>query len=158
MTEDSLKELEEIKKMGFNPYPYRFDRTHSIKEIIDKYQNVKPGEKIEDVKITTAGRIRSKRKHGKLSFAHIKDASGEIQVYISFDNVDEKEYELFQKLLGNQYMLSTVKQYASQEKLNMTYLALNLSKYVNGVSKAHMNYSKKIFPGHRSKPEAHLIL
>ena len=61
---------------------------------------------------------------------------------------DQFSYELFQKLLGNQFMLSTVKQYAGQEKLNMTYLALNLSKYVNGVSKAHMKYSKKIFPGH----------
>jgi len=61
---------------------------------------------------------------------------------------DQFSYELFQELLGNQYMLSTVKQYAGQENLNMTYLALNLSKYVNGVSKAHMNYSRKIFPGH----------
>jgi starch phosphorylase len=61
---------------------------------------------------------------------------------------DQFSYELFQELLGNQYMLSTTKQYASQENLNMTYLALNLSKYVNGVSKAHMKYSKRIFPGH----------
>jgi len=61
---------------------------------------------------------------------------------------DQFSYELFQELLGNQYMLSTVKQYAGQDNLNMTYLALNLSKYVNGVSKAHMNYSRKIFPGH----------
>jgi len=61
---------------------------------------------------------------------------------------DQFSYELFQKLLGNQYMLSTVKQYAGQDNLNMTYLALNLSKYVNGVSKAHMNYSRKLFPGH----------
>jgi starch phosphorylase len=30
----------------------------------------------------------------------------------------------------------------------MTYLALNLSKYVNGVSQAHMEYSRKLFPGH----------
>ncbi len=61
---------------------------------------------------------------------------------------DQFSYELFQEILGNQYMLSTVKQYAGQDNLNMTYLALNLSKYVNGVSKAHMNYSQKIFPGH----------
>jgi len=61
---------------------------------------------------------------------------------------DQFSYTLFQELLGNQFMLSTVKQYAGQDNLNMTYLALNLSKYVNGVSKAHMNYSQKIFPGH----------
>lgn len=101
MTENELpglKDLEEIRKMGIELYPYKFDRTHLIKEVIEKYPNIKPGEKIEDVKISVAGRIRSMRKHGKLSFAHIEDSSGKIQVYVSIDNVDKKEYDLFQKL------------------------------------------------------------
>ena len=57
----SLKELEEIKKMGFEPYAHGFEKTHFIKEVIEKFSNVKAGEKIEDVKIAIAGRIRSKR-------------------------------------------------------------------------------------------------
>jgi starch phosphorylase len=61
---------------------------------------------------------------------------------------DQFPYDLVQKVLGREYLLSTMKQYAGQDNLNMTYLALNLSKYVNGVSKAHMKYSKKLFPGH----------
>jgi lysyl-tRNA synthetase class 2 len=97
MTEGQ-KELEEIRKMGIEPYPYKFDRTNSIKEILEKYSDVKPGEKKENIKISIAGRIRSKRQHGKLSFAHIEDSTGRMQVYISIDNVDKKEYELFQKL------------------------------------------------------------
>ena len=32
--------------------------------------------------------------------------------------------------------------------MNMTLLALNLSKYVNGVAKSHMEYSGKLFPGY----------
>jgi lysyl-tRNA synthetase class 2 len=99
MPEDvKLKELEEIRKMGFEPFAYRFDRTHSIKEIIEKYSNIKSGERIEDVKIATAGRMRSKRQHGKLSFSHIEDFSGRIQIFVGAENVSEKEYELFQKL------------------------------------------------------------
>jgi lysyl-tRNA synthetase class 2 len=96
--EIQLKELEEIRKIGFEPYPYKFDRTHFIKEIIEKYSKIKAGEKIENVKILVAGRIRSKRHHGKLSFAHIEDSSGSIQVFIGAENVSEKEYELFSKL------------------------------------------------------------
>jgi starch phosphorylase len=61
---------------------------------------------------------------------------------------DQFSYSLVEELLGKEYLLSTVKRYAGQDNLNMTYLALNLSKYVNGVSKAHMEYSKKLFPGH----------
>jgi starch phosphorylase len=32
--------------------------------------------------------------------------------------------------------------------MNMTLLALNLSKYTNGVTEAHMEYSRKLFPGY----------
>jgi starch phosphorylase len=61
---------------------------------------------------------------------------------------DQFSYAMVQEVLGKEYLLSTVKLYAGQDNLNMTYLALNLSKYVNGVSKAHMEYSMKLFPGH----------
>ena len=61
---------------------------------------------------------------------------------------DQFSYDLVEEVLGTEYLMSTMKQYAGQDNLNMTYLALNLSKYVNGVSKAHMEYSRKLFPGH----------
>ena len=61
---------------------------------------------------------------------------------------DQFPYDLVEELLGKEYLLSTVKRYAGEDNLNMTYLALNLSKYVNGVSNAHMEYSKKLFPSH----------
>lgn len=96
--EIQLKELEEIRKMGFEPFAYKFDRTHKISEVIEKYSKIKSGEKIENIKISVAGRIRSVRQHGKLSFAHIEDFTGRIQVFVGIDNVDKKEYELFQKL------------------------------------------------------------
>jgi len=96
--EVQLKEVEEIRKLGFEPYPYRFDVTHFVKDVIEKYSSIKPGEKKENIKISIAGRIKSKRQHGKLSFAHVEDSSGSIQVFIGADNVSEKEYELFSKL------------------------------------------------------------
>jgi len=61
---------------------------------------------------------------------------------------DRFSYDMVEEVLAKDYMLSTMKQYAGEDNLNMTYLALNLSKYVNGVSKSHMEYSRKLFPGH----------
>jgi starch phosphorylase len=61
---------------------------------------------------------------------------------------DQFPYDMVDEVLGKEYLLLNVQQYAGQENLNMTYLALNLSKYVNGVSKSHMEYSRKLFPGH----------
>ena len=61
---------------------------------------------------------------------------------------DQFSYNMVDDVLGKEYWILNIKQYAGQDNLNMTYLALNLSKYVNGVSKAHMEYSRKLFPGH----------
>ncbi len=60
---------------------------------------------------------------------------------------DQFTYELIKQVLGEEYLLADMKQYAGNENLNMAYLALNLSKYVNGVSLAHVDYSRKLFPG-----------
>lgn len=61
---------------------------------------------------------------------------------------DQFSYDMVDEVLGKEHWILNIKQYAGQDNLNMTYLALNLSKYVNGVSKAHMEYSRKLFPGH----------
>jgi len=61
---------------------------------------------------------------------------------------DQYPYDMVDEVLGKEYLMLNLKQYAGQDNLNMTYLALNLSKYVNGVSKSHMEYSRKLFPGH----------
>jgi starch phosphorylase len=61
---------------------------------------------------------------------------------------DKFPYDLVQRLLGNELPLETLKKYGGQDKLNMTLLALNLSKFTNGVTEAHMEYSQKLFPGY----------
>jgi starch phosphorylase len=61
---------------------------------------------------------------------------------------DKFPYDLVQELLSDEFPLDVVKKEGGTDKLNMTLLALNLSKYINGVTKAHMEFSKKLFPGH----------
>jgi starch phosphorylase len=60
---------------------------------------------------------------------------------------DKFPYELVSAILNVQeFPLDAVKQLAGEDKLNMTLLALNLSRFQNGVTKAHMKHSMKIFP------------
>ena len=42
-----------------------------------------------------------------------------------------------------------LKDLAGKDNLNMTMLALNLSKYINGVAKKHGEVSQQMFPGYR---------
>ena len=61
---------------------------------------------------------------------------------------DKFSYGIVSELLGVEYPVDTLKRYGGYDRLNMTLLALNLSKYTNGVTEAHMKYSRKLFPGH----------
>jgi len=61
---------------------------------------------------------------------------------------DKFSYDLLSEVLETEVPEKNLKDYGGSDKLNMTLLALNLSKYTNGVTEAHMEYSRKLFPGY----------
>lgn len=61
---------------------------------------------------------------------------------------DKFSYDLVKGLLEEEFPMEFLKEHGGKDKLNMTLLALNLSKYINGVTKAHMEFSRKLFPRH----------
>jgi starch phosphorylase len=61
---------------------------------------------------------------------------------------DKFSYDLVSEVLETEMPLEALKRYGGSDRLNMTLLALNLSKYTNGVTEAHMEYSRKLFPGY----------
>jgi starch phosphorylase len=61
---------------------------------------------------------------------------------------DKFSYDLVSEVLGPEVPQEVLKKYGGSDRLNMTLLALNLSKYTNGVTEAHMEYSRKLFPGY----------
>lgn len=83
----------------------KFQITHSTKSLIDKYSNIRAhnevgsGEKIEDSSIQIAGRVITKREHGKSCFAHIQDSSGRIQIYAKVDEIGNEKFEKIKKLI-----------------------------------------------------------
>ncbi|MGH2575128.1 MAG: hypothetical protein ACRDFC_05435, partial [Ignavibacteria bacterium] len=63
-----LEELEQIKKLGFNPYPFKFDVTHGSAEILQNFNDPKTEEEKEKQKknvVSAAGRIMAIRRMGK---------------------------------------------------------------------------------------------
>ena len=61
---------------------------------------------------------------------------------------DRFSYELVNSVLGEYLPLEIIKMLGGDDNLNMTYLALNLSHYVNGVAKKHGEVSRDMFPGY----------
>lgn len=79
MLNERLKKLEAMRKKGIEPYPYSYQASNNIKEIIEKNKSLKPEEKTSQ-KVMVAGRILSIRQFGKINFCPISDSTGNIQL------------------------------------------------------------------------------
>ncbi len=91
------EKLARLQESGVNPYPPRVHRTHSIAQALAAYKN---GELGEEDRLTLAGRMISRRVMGKLSFGHIEDGSGKIQIMVRRDLLEAEKYnQFFKKLL-----------------------------------------------------------
>jgi len=74
--------VEEMRADGVQPYPYRFDRSHTLSEIRAASGALEPGTETTE-RVQVAGRIMLRRDTGKLVFAQMRDRSEEIQLFIS---------------------------------------------------------------------------
>ncbi|BBD73961.1 lysine--tRNA ligase [Sulfodiicoccus acidiphilus] len=89
--ERRLKILEELKAQGVDPYPPKFQLTHTIKELRElasKFPEKSREPFVNDV--STAGRIANVRVHGKASFIDIFDDGERIQLYLRVNELGQK--------------------------------------------------------------------
>lgn len=87
LQKERLKKLDNLKRLGINPYPAKSSRKQEIENALKSLGK----------KVTVAGRIRSLRPHGKITFADIEDASGKMQILFKQDNLNTK-YDLLPNL------------------------------------------------------------
>lgn len=81
---ERLKHVEELRKLGIDPYPASVNRKDTTQEARDKMGS----------QVAVAGRIMSLRLHGKALFLDLADESGKIQVYAKADELGERYAEL----------------------------------------------------------------
>ncbi len=88
--------MEELRNKGIDPFGSRYERTATSGEIRSKYGEYTK-EQLEElaVNVRVAGRIMTKRRNGKISFMHLQDRDGQIQIYLRYDILGEEAYELF---------------------------------------------------------------
>lgn len=93
LIKERRQKLSTLQEEGKDPFDvYKVERTHTTQQIKDNY------EELEDKEVTIAGRLMSKRVHGKAGFSDVHDRYGKMQLYIKIDNVGEeklKEYKTF---------------------------------------------------------------
>jgi lysyl-tRNA synthetase, class II len=91
--------LAELEKLGVAVYPRRFERTHTIRELVDTYATRSaPALDADRVETRTAGRILAIRSFGKANFLVLSDGTARIQVYIRQDSLSDVSFRVFRLL------------------------------------------------------------
>ena len=92
-----LGKVDELRTAGTNPYPYRFDRTHTLAELRALHGGLEPGTETE-FEVAVAGRVMLMRDSGKLVFATMRDRDGEVQLFVSKAVVGDDGFEAIKGL------------------------------------------------------------
>lgn len=82
------EKLDKLIEKGKNPFLIeKYDYTHHSKTIKENF------EELEGKEVSVAGRVMSRRGHGKVSFIDLQDGEGNIQIFVKQDNIGEDEYK-----------------------------------------------------------------
>ncbi|MBF0368313.1 MAG: lysine--tRNA ligase [Magnetococcales bacterium] len=91
--------LDALKEAGVNPYPNNFKPANPLGGITEKHDHLQEEAALADVRVKSAGRIMLLRHMGKLTFAHIEDESGRMQIAVMRDLVGADLYRtVFRKI------------------------------------------------------------
>ncbi len=93
-----LAKLERLREMGIEPYPNRAERTHTAAEAKAVLETAEAAGDAEAPRVTVAGRLRAMRPMGKITFAHIEDESGRIQLFFQANTLGKERLKTFNKL------------------------------------------------------------
>lgn len=100
---DRIQKLKEIREMGIQPYPDKYERTHKTAEAkkTGEEKGVRETDEIikkpkDDMKLV--GRLVSFRSHGKISFGQLQDGSGRIQICFMKDVLGDESYKFLKKI------------------------------------------------------------
>ena len=100
---ERMRKLAELEAAGVDPFPARFEVRSLAADLHREYAGLsEEGGAVPQVSI--AGRLMSLRHHGKVTFAHLQDCSGQMQLYLSRDTLGVEVYDLCKKLDVGDYV------------------------------------------------------
>jgi lysyl-tRNA synthetase class 2 len=98
LEQERLDKLNALEASGVTAYPARVARTHTAAQAVAAFEAAESAasspEDIAPVDVTVAGRIRRLNIKGKVSFVHIEDQTGRIQLFLRVNDMDEAVYAL----------------------------------------------------------------
>src|ERR687885_2465358 len=91
--------LDALAALGIETYPRRFERTHTISQLVSTYGQRSHDElEAEHIQTMTSGRILGIRSFGKANFLVLSDGAAKIQVYVRQDALPPLDFSIFKLL------------------------------------------------------------
>jgi lysyl-tRNA synthetase class 2 len=93
------RKAEALRALGVNPFGNGHAPRHAVQDVLARHGDA-PLEKIQADPGTwsIAGRVLANRAFGKAAFLKVRDASGEVQVWVKKDRVGERAFEIYKLL------------------------------------------------------------
>jgi len=95
LEEVRLEKVNTLRAEGIEPYPTRTKRTHTSQEAIQTFEAAEATGQDGPVVVTLAGRLRSMRTMGKITFAHIEDGYGRVQLFFRANDIGSENLKFF---------------------------------------------------------------
>lgn len=93
-----LEKIHELRAEGIEPYPHRVERSHTSLEAIQAFEAIENVEDADPIQATLVGRLRSMRPMGKVTFAHIEDGHGRIQLFFRSNDIGKEQVAFFNRI------------------------------------------------------------
>jgi len=87
------EKLARLRALGVDPYPYRFERTHTTAQVRAAFPELPP-ESRTGTEVRVAGRIMALRRMGRIAFAVLQDQTGRLQLFLSEKALGKEGYRL----------------------------------------------------------------
>lgn len=94
--------LLDLQSSGNDPFAHtKWNRSHFNGEVVSEFES------LEGQTVSVAGRIKSRRGQGKISFADLYDPTGKLQVIAQIDRIGEEKLAQFKALDGGDIIGAT---------------------------------------------------
>jgi lysyl-tRNA synthetase class 2 len=96
--QERLAEVERLRETGIEPYARSFTGRTPLGEVARTYAHLETDQKAEDSHCRIAGRVMSRREHGKAAFLTLRDGWDDLQIYSNIDTLGEDSFSRFKGL------------------------------------------------------------
>lgn len=97
---ERLRKIKELRAIGVNPYPYKFEAKNYASDLQEKYSKLKKEEKTKD-HVAIAGRLMAIRDLGKIAFCSLQDGTGKIQITFQDKETPQELFDFFKKYIDS---------------------------------------------------------